>query len=84
MIVPGMNLFSVGMVRDSEKWPKRDNRKVRDKRDLIIFDVFSPFTVERMRRGRDELVALNEITSKDRLTGGAFRSSLPGDRRAYA
>jgi Domain of unknown function (DUF4954)/Domain of unknown function (DUF6819) len=67
-IVPGMNLFSVGMVRDGEKWPKRDNRQARDKRDLIIFDVFSPFTVERMRRGRDELLALNEITSKDRLT----------------
>ncbi len=67
-IVPGMNLFSVGTVRDGEKWPKRDNRKARDKRDLIVFDVFSPYTVERMRRGRDELLALNEITSKDRQT----------------
>jgi hypothetical protein len=67
-IVPGMNLFSVGTVRDGEKWPKRDNRKARDKRDLIVFDIFSPFTVERMRRGRDELLALNEITSKDRQT----------------
>jgi hypothetical protein len=67
-IVPGMNLFSVGTVRDGEKWQKRDNRKARDKRDLIVFDVFSPFTVERMRRGRDELLALNEITSKDRQT----------------
>jgi hypothetical protein len=64
-IAPGMNLFSVGTVRDGEKWPKRDNRKARDKRDLIVFDVFSPFTVERMRRGRDELLALNEITARD-------------------
>jgi len=65
-IVPGMNLFSIGTVRDGEKWPKRDNRKVLEKRDLIVFDVFSPFTVERMRRGRDELVALNETIAKVR------------------
>jgi len=78
-IVPGMNLFSVGTVRDGEKWPKRDNRKAREKRDLIVFDVFSPFTVERMRRGRDELLALNEITSKDRQTvnvGGIMMSRV--------
>lgn len=63
-VIPGMNLFSVGTVRDGEKWPKRDNRKAPVKRDLIIFDVFSPYTVEKMRRGRDELLALSESTSK--------------------
>jgi hypothetical protein len=65
-IIPGMNLFSIGTVRDGEKWPKRDNRKVTDKRDLIIFDVFSPYTVEKMRRGRDELLALSESTPKEK------------------
>jgi hypothetical protein len=78
-IIPGYNLFSVGTVRDGEKWPKRDNRKVREKRDLIVFDVFSPYTVERMRRGRDELLALNESTSKDRPTvnvGGILMSRV--------
>ncbi len=65
-IIPGMNLFSVGTVRDGEKWPKRDNRKAPVKRDLIIFDVFSPYTVEKMRRGRDELIALSESTPKDK------------------
>jgi hypothetical protein len=78
-IIPGFNLFSVGTVRDGEKWPKRDNRKVPEKRDLIVFDVFSPYTVERMRRGRDELLALNESTSKDRPTvnvGGILMSRV--------
>lgn len=65
-IIPGMNLFSVGTVRDGEKWPKRDNRKAPVKRDLIVFDVFSPYTVEKMRRGRDELLALSESTPKDK------------------
>lgn len=67
-IVPAMNLFSVGTARDGEKWPTRDGRKAPDKRDLIIFDIFSPYTVERMRRGRDELLALHEATPKDRAT----------------
>ncbi len=58
-VVPGMHLVSVGTVRDGEKWPKRDGRKAPKKRDLIIFDVFSPYTVEKMRRGRDELLALS-------------------------
>ncbi len=65
-IVPGMNLFSVGTVRDGEKWPKRDGRKAPVKRDRIVFDVFSPFTVEKMRRGRDTLLKLNETTPKEK------------------
>ncbi|MEX2089030.1 MAG: DUF4954 family protein [Bacteroidota bacterium] len=65
-VIPGMNLFSVGTVRDGEKWPKRDNRKAPIKRDLIIFDVFSPYTVEKMRRGRDELLALSESVPKEK------------------
>lgn len=65
-VIPGMNLFSVGTVRDGDKWPKRDNRKSTVKRDLIIFDVFSPYTVEKMRRGRDELIVLSESTPKEK------------------
>ena len=37
-VVPGMNLVSVGTVRDGEKWPKRDGRKAPKKRDLIIYE----------------------------------------------
>jgi hypothetical protein len=59
IVLPGRNLGSVGPLRDEEKWPKRDSRKAPVKRDLIIFDVFSPYTVEKMRRGRDELQSLS-------------------------
>jgi hypothetical protein len=78
-IVPGMNLVSVGTVRDGEKWPKRDGRKAPMKRDLIIFDVFSPYTVEKMRRGRDELLALSASVPKEKtyiIYGGAQLSRL--------
>ena len=77
IITPAMALLSVGTVRDGEKWPKRDNRKVKEKRDLIIFDVFSPYTVEKMRRGRDELLTLNEGTSKERLTVNVGGAQMP-------
>ena len=78
-VVPGMNLVSVGTVRDGEKWPKRDGRKATKKRDLIVFDVFSPYTVEKMRHGRDELLALSVSVPKEKsyvTYGGAQLSRL--------
>ena len=60
-LLPGLNLYSIGTYRDGIKWPARDRRKCRKKRDLIIFDVFSPYTVERMRKGR---VILQELLEK--------------------
>ena len=65
-IVPGMNLFSVGTVRDGEKWPKRDGRRAPIRRDLISFGVFTPYTVEKMRSGRAELLRLHATTPKER------------------
>jgi len=88
-IVPAMNLVSVGTVRDGEKWPKRDGRKAPKKRDLIVFDVFSPYTVEKMRCGRDELLALSAREPKDKMTlsvGGAqvSRQSLEKGVKRYS
>lgn len=64
-LTPGKNLFSVGTARDGQKWPARDRRKTANKRDLIIFDVFSPYTIEKMRRGRAILQKLYEHAPKD-------------------
>ena len=57
-VVPGVNLRTVGTVRDGEKWPKRDERKTPDKTDLIIFDVLSPYTVQKIIKGLDILLSL--------------------------
>lgn len=65
-IIPGLNLSSVGTVRDGEKWPKRDGRKAPVRRDLISFGVFTPFTVEKMRTGRGILLRLHESTPKEK------------------
>jgi NDP-sugar pyrophosphorylase family protein len=64
-LMPAINLFSMGTARDEEKWPLRDRRKAPLKRDSIIFDVFSPYTVEKMRRGRAILNELYEKTPRE-------------------
>ena len=61
-LVPGANLRTVGTIRDAQKWPKRDNRKDPHKIDQINFNLLSPYTVQKMWRGREvlnELVALS-------------------------
>lgn len=63
-LIPGMNLFTVGTLRDGEKWPKRDRRKHDDKQDLIVFDVLSPYTAGKMLRGQRELERLQKETEK--------------------
>lgn len=40
-LMPGANLTSYGAVRDVEKWPARDRRKIR--RDVIDFDEYNPY-----------------------------------------
>ena len=62
-VVPGINLRTVGTVRDSEKWPKRDARKAPQKMDLIIFDVLSPYTVQKIINGLDILLNLQPSQS---------------------
>ncbi len=55
ILVPGINLKSIGTVRDSQKWPKRDNRKDPNKLDQINFNLLSPYTVQKMISGREKL-----------------------------
>ncbi len=50
-LVPGVNLRSVGTIRDAQKWPKRDNRKDSRKLDPINFNLLSPYTIQKMMKG---------------------------------
>ena len=50
-LVPGVNLRSVGTVRDAQKWPKRDARKDPDRMDCINYNLLSPFTIQKMFKG---------------------------------
>lgn len=58
ILVPGVNLRSIGTIRDAQKWPKRDKRKSADKIDCINCNLLSPFTIKRVMDG---LAVLNSL-----------------------
>jgi len=63
-MVPGLHLTTVGTVRDGQKWPQRDRRKGTVKRDIISFDIFSPYTVGKMLCAAQKLKSVYESTEK--------------------
>ncbi|MCC8037542.1 MAG: DUF4954 family protein [Bacteroidales bacterium] len=65
-LVPGVNLKSVGSIRDAQKWPKRDRRRDPDRLDLINFNLLSPYTISKMMDARqllDEIEAVAGVTA---------------------
>ncbi len=60
LLAPGVNLRSVGTIRDAMKWPNRDKRSDEEKFDLINFDLLSPYTVNKMIAGKATLEGLAE------------------------
>ncbi len=80
-LLPGISLQSVGTIRDSRKWPRRDKRKDHNKLDMISFNLLTPYTVEKMMGGTKLLEKLQDTsgrTSKDYYYRGVKikRSSL--------
>ena len=63
-LAPGVNLRSVGTIRDAQKWPKRDGRKDSRKLDQINFDLLTPFTVQKMIKGLEILKSLLEASGE--------------------
>jgi hypothetical protein len=70
ILVPGVNLRSVGTVRDARKWPKRDKRKDPKKLDFINFKLLSPYTIQKMLNGCQLLtnLKLSSGTTSDYYT----------------
>jgi len=60
-IAPGVNLRSVGTVRDAQKWPKRDKRYTEGRMDQVNFNLLSPYTIDKMFRGLHVLEELEEL-----------------------
>ena len=57
-LIPGINLQSIGTIRDSQKWPRRDRRKDTNLLDSINFNLLSPYTIQKMINGRGILLDL--------------------------
>ena len=64
ILAPGVNLRSVGTVRDARKWPKRDRRKDPKKLDYINFKLLSPYTIQKMINGRNLLCKLKTTSGE--------------------
>jgi hypothetical protein len=65
ILVPGVNLRSVGTVRDARKWPKRDRRKDPRKLDYINFKLLSPYTIQKMLNGCQVLKNLKATSGEN-------------------
>ena len=61
---PGYNIFTVGTYRDGNKWRKRDRRTNSDKLDFIIFDIFSPYTANRIMKGIEIISEMQEKSDR--------------------
>ncbi|WP_319501588.1 DUF4954 family protein [uncultured Draconibacterium sp.] len=66
ILVPGINLKSIGTIRDTQKWPKRDKRTDSNLLDLINFNLLSPYTIDKMVKGRQKLIDLRK-SSGDKI-----------------
>ena len=64
VMIPGLHLTTVGTVRDGAKWAARDRRKGPLKRDIISFDMFSPYSVGKMLKGTEELKKIQDATDR--------------------
>jgi hypothetical protein len=62
ILVPGINLRSVGTIRDAQKWPVRDRRKDPVKHDQVNFNLLSPYTIRKMFEGRELLRRLKSVS----------------------
>ncbi len=63
-LVPGVNLRSVGTIRDAQKWPKRDKRQDPNKLDCINYNLLSPYTIYKMMKGRAKLQELRRVSGE--------------------
>ncbi len=64
VLVPGVNIRSVGTIRDAQKFPKRDKRKDPNKLDQINFNLLSPYTVQKMFRAVEILKNLQQTSGE--------------------
>lgn len=63
-LMPGVNLRSVGTIRDAQKWPRRDLRTDPCRMDKVNFNLLSPYTIQKMFKGREILRELARVSGE--------------------
>lgn len=54
----------MGTIRDAQKWPKRDLRKDPVRLDQINYNLLSPYTIQKMMKGRSILKELQRVSGE--------------------
>src|SRR5680860_638659 len=80
VLVPAINLKSIGTIRDTQKWPKRDTRTDSNLLDMINFNLLSPYTVHKMLTGRNKLIEIRD--SSDENANTYFFDKMKIDKHA--
>lgn len=84
-LVPGVNLRSVGTIRDAQKWPKRDKRTDPECLDKINYNLLSPYTIHKMIKAVGILKNLQQLVGETseiyyfqntRIKGSSLRNAL--------
>lgn len=84
-LVPGVNLRSVGTIRDAQKWPKRDKRTDPNKLDMINYNLLSPYTIRKMFKAVEILTNLQTLVGETseiyyyqntRIKGSSLQNAL--------
>jgi uncharacterized protein DUF4954/uncharacterized protein DUF6819 len=78
ILVPGINLRSVGTIRDAQKWPLRDRRKDPLKIDLVNFNLLSPYTIRKMFEGRQILQKLKSESPSEASSYSYYNMKIKG------
>lgn len=79
ILIPGVNLKSVGTIRDAQKWPLRDLRKDPLKIDQINFNLLSPYTIRKMFVGREILKKLRDESPAGTSSYTYNKMLIPGN-----
>ena len=61
-LVPGRNITTVGLYRDTRKWPKRDMRPQQTQKSIVNFDWLSPYSVGEILQGKKILENLRQAS----------------------
>ena len=84
-LVPGVNLRSVGTIRDAQKWPRRDKRTDSHRLDMINYNLLSPYTISKMMKAVNILKSLQALVGETsdvyyyqntRIKGSSLRTAL--------
>lgn len=84
-LVPGVNLRSVGTIRDAQKWPRRDKRTDPKFLDMINYNLLSPYTIQKMKKAMEILTDLQALVGETseiyyyqntRIKGSSLRTAL--------